>query len=185
MEEWKEYKIGNITSVNSEQYSKSDTWEYVNYLDTGNITNNVVEQIQKLFFAKDEIPSRAKRKVQKDDIIYSTVRPNQRHFGYIDKPLSNMLVSTGFAVLTTNREIADPKYIYYWLTQNNIVDFLHTLGEQAACAYPSIKPKDIEDLVIRVPNLCIQKQVSSMLSILDEKIALNRRINDNLLVMAA
>src|SRR5574344_1275618 len=103
MEEWKEYKIGNITSVNSEQYSKSDTWEYVNYLDTGNITNNVVEQIQKLFFAKDEIPSRAKRKVQKDDIIYSTVRPNQRHFGYIDKPLSNMLVSTGFAVLTTNR----------------------------------------------------------------------------------
>ena len=38
MEEWKEYKIGDITKTNTSQYSLSEGWETIQYLDTGSIT---------------------------------------------------------------------------------------------------------------------------------------------------
>ncbi|MBQ9160326.1 MAG: hypothetical protein IJ122_03255 [Methanobrevibacter sp.] len=44
----------------------------------------------------DKVPSRAKRKVKIDDIIISTVRPNQEHDGMIKIKIDNFLVSTGF-----------------------------------------------------------------------------------------
>jgi type I restriction enzyme S subunit len=43
------------------------------YLDTGSITENRIEKLQR--FNIKEAPSRAKRIVENDDIIYSSVRP--------------------------------------------------------------------------------------------------------------
>ena len=37
-------------------------------------------------FKINEAPSRAKRLVKHQDIVYSTVRPIQRHFGFIENP---------------------------------------------------------------------------------------------------
>lgn len=179
MEEWKEYKIGDIAKTNTSQYSLSENWETIQYLDTGSITKNQISGIEE-FFGNIDLPSRARRKVKHGDIVYSCVRPNLCHYGYIDNPPANLLVSTGFAVITVDPNIADARYIYYFLTQNNIVQSLHTIGEQAVSTYPSIKASDIEDLSILLPSLPIQRQIASILSSLDDKIELNRKINANL-----
>ena len=179
MEEWKEYKIGDIAKTNTSQYSLSEDWETIQYLDTGSITKNQISGIEK-FFGNTDLPSRARRKVKHGDIVYSCVRPNLCHYGYIDNPPANLLVSTGFAVITVNPNLADARYIYYYLTQNNIVQSLHTIGEQAVSTYPSIKASDIEDLSISLPSLPIQHKIASILKSLDDKIEVNRRINENL-----
>lgn len=44
-EGWEEVKLGDIDILNSSNYKKSDGWRFVNYLDTGNITNNIIEDI--------------------------------------------------------------------------------------------------------------------------------------------
>ena len=180
MEENRKYKISELATSNSSQYSKNEKWSIVRYLDTGSITNNIIEEMQTIRMGVDEFPSRARRKVKRGDIIYSTVRPNQKHFGYIENPAENMLVSTGFTVLSVNEDVADSKYLYYWLSQQSIIDYLHAVGEQAVSAYPSIKAKDIEDLEIILPPLFEQRHISSILTCIDSKIELNRRINDNL-----
>jgi type I restriction enzyme, S subunit len=185
MEENRKYKISELATSNSSQYSKNEKWSIVRYLDTGSITNNIIEEMQTIRMGVDEFPSRARRKVKRGDIIYSTVRPNQKHFGYIENPAENMLVSTGFTVLSVNEDVADSKYLYYWLSQQSIIDYLHAVGEQAVSAYPSIKAKDIEDLEIILPPLFEQRHISSILTCIDSKIELNRRINDNLIVMVA
>ena len=179
MKEWKKYRIGDICKTNTSQYSPKEGWDEFLYLDTGNITRNTIDEIAR-YSSTAELPSRARRKVISDDIIFSTVRPNQCHFGILSNPPANLLVSTGFTVITANKEIVDSYYLYYYLTQDSIVDYLHSIGEQAVSAYPSIKAQDIEDLEIVLPDLSTQNNIAKTLRALDKKIQLNRQINDNL-----
>ena len=172
--------IGDISNINANSYSSSENWEYVNYLDTGNITKNKIDEIQYIDLSVDKLPSRAKRKVIPNSIIYSTVRPNQQHFGFIDKHPENFLVSTGFAVIDINPDIANPKFVYYYLTQDKITEGLHALAEQSVSAYPSIKPLDIGNVKIVLPDLPTQEKIAGVLSSLDDKIELNNKINQNL-----
>ena len=180
MEEWKECKLGDICKTKINSYSEKDNWSFVNYLDTGNITENKISDIQFIDLSSESLPSRARRKVQLNDIIYSTVRPNQKHFGIIKNQPENFLVSTGFAVLHINKIIADPNFIFYNLIQNENTESLHAIAEQTTSAYPAIKPSDIENLSIKLPPLPTQQKIARILSTLDDKIELNNKINTNL-----
>lgn len=180
MAEWQMVKLGEVIAINKRTYSPKENWQFVNYLDTGSITMNKIEEIQFINTSTDKLPSRAKRKVEKDSIIYSTVRPNQLHYGIIKKKPENLLVSTGFAVIDVNPKKAIPDYIYYYLTQRDITEQLQAIAEQSVSAYPSIKPSDIEHLNVMLPDISIQTQISSILSTIDKRITLNTEINNNL-----
>lgn len=179
------YELKDICKTNQSSYSKSDKWTFINYLDTGNINKNKIDKIQCINLENEKLPSRAKRKVEIDDIIYSTVRPNQLHYGIIKQIPDNFLVSTGFTTIKVNKKIAEPKFIFYYITQDEITEHLSAIAEQSTSAYPSIKPSDIENLEIDLPSLETQKQIASILSALDNKIELNNRINENLRLSAA
>lgn len=180
METWRTIRLGSACTTNSATYSPKEKWEFVNYLDTGNITNNRINSIQYIDVESEKLPSRARRKVKTNSIIYSTVRPNQRHFGIIKSQPDNFLVSTGFAVIDVKPEILDADYLYYVLTQDSIVEKLHAIAEQSTSAYPSIKSSDIEDLEIEVPDLATQKKIAGILGELDRKAKQNAEINKNL-----
>ena len=176
----KRYCLSEIVSINQFTYKNSDGWNCVNYLDTGNITRNSIESIQYIDLSTEKLPSRAKRKVSFNSIIYSTVRPNQLHYGIIKEIPENFLVSTGFAVIDVKDGIVDADYLYYWLTQESITLKLHSIAEQSVSAYPSIKPSVIADLEIDLPDIKTQKQIANILKSLGDKIENNSEINDNL-----
>ena len=180
MSDWKNIRLGDIIKTNQSMYSPKENWKFVNYLDTGNITENRVKEIQCFNTDMDKLPSRAKRKVKLGSIIYSTVRPNQLHYGIIKDQLDNFLVSTGFVVIDVNTNEAIPEYIYYVLSQKEIIEHLQAIAEQSVSAYPSIKASDIENLNILIPDIYTQQEVVSIISVLDEKITLNEAINNNL-----
>ena len=180
MSEWKKIRLGDVCRTNADTYLHKEKWDFVNYLDTGNITNNTIDSIQFIELKNMKLPSRAKRKVKKDSIIYSTVRPNQRHFGIIKSQPENFLVSTGFVVIDVDTNALNADFLYYLLTQNTLVDALQAIAEQSTSAYPAIKPSDIKNLEIGIPDLATQKKISDILSSLDRKIAKNAEINKNL-----
>ena len=180
MDAWKKIRLGDACKTNTDSYSPKEEWDFVNYLDTGNITDNRIDSIQHIDVNSEKLPSRARRKVKKDSIIYSTVRPNQRHFGIIKSQPENFLVSTGFAVIDTDGQVLDADFLYYLLTQSTLVEALHAIAEQSTSAYPSIKPSDIEDLEIEIPDLATQKKIAGILSSLDRKITQNTEVNENL-----
>lgn len=172
-------KISEFCLLNGTSLKKNEGKEGYLYLDTANITNGVIDSFQKYGFY-EELPSRARRKVSNNSIVYSTVRPNQQHFGIITEPPDNLIVSTGFCVIDVDEKIADPRYVYYYLSQSSITKKLHAIAEQATTAYPSIKAKDLGDLEIDLPDLDRQHEVAQILTSLDKKILLNSAINDNL-----
>lgn len=178
-------RLGVCCKTNLHTYSDKEKWSLIRYLDTGSITEGRIDEIQTLYPGVDKIPSRARRKVSVGDILFSTVRPNQKHYGIIEAGTENLLVSTGFTVVTVDTTIADPYFIYYYLTQSSVIESLQAIAEQSTSTYPSIKPSDIEDIELDLPELETQKKIGSTLRMLDRKIALNEEINDNLEQQAA
>lgn len=180
MSNWKEFFLKDIIDTNVSLYSKKDNYKFVNYLDTGNITENCIKEIQYFDLNLKKLPSRARRKTKYNSILYSTVRPNQKHYGIIKSEINNLLVSTGFTVIDVKTDIADPDFIYFFLTQKEVIDYLQAIAEQSTSTYPSIKVSDIENLKINLPTLKKQQQLSSILNNINKKININTYINDNL-----
>lgn len=185
MAEWTRVRIGDMCKTNTSSYSQKEGWAFVNYLDTGNITKNVIDEIQYIDLVNEKLPSRAKRKVKYDSVLFSTVRPNQLHYGIVKTQPENFLVSTGFAVLDADPHKLNPDYLYYLLSSNDIVEGLHAIAEQSVSAYPSIKPSDIENLEVVIPDIETQRKISAVLLSIDDKIRLNMMLNKNLEQQAA
>ncbi|WP_203289384.1 restriction endonuclease subunit S [Metabacillus sp. cB07] len=162
-EGWKVITIKDVCDANKRSLTKKDNWSYINYLDTSNITKNSIEDIQFIDATKDKVPSRAKRKVQTNDVVYSTVRPNQQHYGIIKEPIENMVVSTGFTVLSSKGKYSND-LIYLWLTQKEVISNLQAIAEQSTSAYPSIKADDILSLKILLPS---QRELDMISRIID------------------
>lgn len=180
MNKWNKVTLGDIIDINTSSYSVKEDWTVVNYLDTGNITKNVIDEIQHIKLKEENLPSRARRKVKFNSILYSTVRPNQKHYGIIKSDIANLLVSTGFAVIDVDQRFADADFIYFLLTQDDVIKNFHSIAEQSTSTYPAIKPSDIENLEIILPPLDTQKRIATVLTGLSKKISCNIEINDNL-----
>lgn len=91
--------------------------------------------------------------------------------------------STEFIVMRAREGISDPQFIYYlatspWFRNIAIKSMVGSSGRQR------VQQSVLDDLVLNVPPLEGQKKISSFLCVLDQKIALNNEINDNLLEQA-
>lgn len=177
--------IKTICELNKESLNVKNTPNKIVYLDTSSITRNVISGLQLLDASIDAFPSRAKRKVRNETIIYSTVRPEQEHFGILKNPEDDLIVSTGFLTLDVIDEEVDPKYLYYSLTRKDLTNYLHTIATNNVSSYPSLNPDDIGNLELCIhSSIHIQQKIASVLSSFDAKIELNNRINVELEAMA-
>ena len=144
--------VADIAEFNPDNYSPREQWPLVQYLDTGNITRGIVESYQAIDPQSERLPSRARRKVTSGDIIYSSVRPIQKHYGLILSPAKNVLVSTGFTVIRANDRLVCPELLYLFLTQDSVTKTLQQIAEQSVSTYPSIKADDLGALQFPLPS---------------------------------
>lgn len=183
--ELKKYKLGDIADINKRTINRFDSIKEIIYLDTSSITENIISNTEILDIS--DAPSRAQRKVEKNTIIYSTVRPRLKHYGLLKNPQNNFIVSTGFVTIDVKNKYKndiDPRFLYLLLTQPSITEYIGNIADTAVSSYPSINPSDISSLFFNFPTLSIQKSIADIWDSYDQKIALNRQINDNLEVMA-
>ncbi len=172
-------KNNSVITINQNNYTKEDNYKKVCYLDTDNITNNRINAFLKIDLTKEKLPSRAKRKCSLNSIIYSSVRPNQRHFGIIKEIPKNFLVSTAFIVIDIiDLKKLDPNYLYYYITQDKITHYLQRIAECGTSSYPSITPLDFLNIKVKLYPLETQQKIARTLSVLDQKIENNHKINE-------
>ena len=87
--------------------------------------------------------------------------------------------STEFIVLRAKREISDARFLYYLATGSDFRDvaiksMVGTSGRQR------VQQSVLEEWTTPLPPLETQRKIAAVLSALDDKIELNRRINANL-----
>ena len=182
----KKYKLYEIADLNTSSISNSDnTLSEIIYLDTSSITENVILSTYKVSI--HEAPSRAQRRVKKNTILYSTVRPRLKHYGILSSPEANLIVSTGFVTIDVKSEFqdsVDARFLFLLLTQPHITEYIASIADSAVSAYPSFNPSDISALEFEFPEMNIQTHIADIWEYYDSKIGLNRQINDNLEAMA-
>lgn len=148
-EDWETVKIGDFIKTNVSSISKDFKHKTIKYLDTGSLTEGKRDSYEILELA--DAPSRAKRIIKHNDILISTVRPNQKHYGIVKHPDDDIIVSTGFCVITCEK--IDPHFVYVLLTTDEMTEYLHSIAEGSTSTYPSLKPSDIESLVFQLPPI--------------------------------
>jgi type I restriction enzyme, S subunit len=146
-ESWNIAKVSDVAEINSSTINGEFNYATIEYLDTGSITAGSIEAYEN--YNLSEAPSRAQRQVKNNDIVYSLVRPIQRHYGLLHDVKENTIVSTGFCVIRCKR--ITPYFLYILLTQDEIVEYLDTIAEGSTSAYPSLRPSDIANLEFRMP----------------------------------
>ena len=147
-EDWEEVAIGDYVTLNQATLNKNYAFKEIKYLDTGSLTQGVISELQD--YQLQDAPSRAKRLVKHNDILISTVRPNQKHFGLLDNPPENLVVSTCFCTLTCEK--ISPYFIYQLLTTDDMTEYLHSIAEGSTSTYPSLKPEDIAAVKFALPD---------------------------------
>lgn len=175
--------LNEVAAINPDTYSPKEAWEYVNYLDTSSITNGFIADIQHIVPSSEKLPSRARRKVAAGDVLFSTVRPNQNHFGIISDPLPNMLASTGFAAIRSKNPLVCNELIYLCLTELDFIEKMQQLAEQSTSTFPSIKPSDLGTCQIPCPKDESSDAFTDTLKSLFALIAENFRENSSLATM--
>ena len=179
-EGWQRVRLGSVCLVNPE--ARGHDWKYsqIEYIDISSVGTGQMVQPPSVL-PLENAPSRAQRLVRNGDTIVSTVRPNRRSFLYMKDVRPNTVVSTGFVVLRATDKI-DSRFLYYVIATQQFTDYLdaNTYGS----AYPAVSPRVFEDAEVMIPPLKEQQAIACILGALDDKIELNRRMNQTLEAMA-
>ena len=133
----------------------------------------------------DELKGQFKKTIVKDDILFSEIRPANRRFAKVTtEDTKDYVVSTKLMVLRKYNEDVDLEYFYYCLTNQPFLDILQRRAENRIGSFPQITFDLLSEYAFPIPPISEQKRISSVISTLDKKIALNRAINQNLEAMA-
>ena len=121
-----------------------------------------------------------KKTFQRDDILYSEIRPQNRRFAYVDFSPIDYIASTKLMVIRAKKDVVSPKYLYYFLKNTSTVAELQLLAETRSGTFPQITFSEVANLTIPVPSLAVQEVIVQTMQCLEDKITCNEQINDNL-----
>ncbi len=170
--EWKRLKKITLPTSNIKWQNNNQSYYYIDLSSVCREKNVIIET--SLITSKNA-PSRAKKIVKKNDVIFATTRPTQMRFCLIDDNYSGQIASTGYCVLRADINEVLPKWIYYYLSSNPFKNYLEE--NQSGSAYPAISDTKVKEFKIPIPPLEEQQRI---VNILDKFDTLTNSITDGL-----
>ena len=175
---WEFKRIGDYLQTISKTFPLKTAKEVI-FLNTGDIQNGEFLHQSKSKVAT--LPGQAKKSIQINDILYSEIRPENKRFAYVHFIADEYVVSTKLMVLRS-KGVIDPKFLYFFLGRQNVIDHLQVLAESRSGTFPQITfdvlsaveflaPKDCE-----VANYFAETVVSQVMKITNSKIAENSKL---------
>lgn len=172
-------KVGSIKDL---VFPVSNTYNFVEkdkviFINTGDIFEG--KFLHHNYSPVKKLPGQAKKIIKQGDILFSEIRPKNKHFALVDFDSKDYVVSTKLIVLKVKESI-DPKYAYIVLTADqNLMEF-QNIAESRSGTFPQITFESIADYEVSIPDLPTQKKIASILGAYDEKIENNNKIIKNL-----
>ncbi|EGU0146047.1 TPA: restriction endonuclease subunit S [Vibrio parahaemolyticus] len=127
------------------------------YVDVGSINKELGYIDEPSILEHSEAPSRARKLVQKNTVIYSTVRPYLLNIAVIDRDFNpEPIASTAFAIIHPLSGISS-SYIYRYLRSPSFIEYVESV--QTGIAYPAINDKQFFFGLIPVPPSAEQHRI--------------------------
>lgn len=168
-------------------YSVSEThpfnFEKLYAINTSDVFQGKI--INTTMISTDELKGQFKKTIQSNDILFSEIRPINKHFAKVNlTDTKRYVVSTKLMVLRKHNINVDLDYFYYCLTNNVFLKILQSRAENRICSFPQITFDLLGEYSIPIPEMRIQKQIAKTIKNIDSKIEFNNKINDELENMA-
>ncbi len=154
-------RLKYVSTINDESLPEDTDPDYeLNYIDIGNV-NSQGEILTVAEYKFSDAPSRARRIVQKGDVIVSTVRTYLKAITSIDTDCSDLIVSTGFAVIRPKEKLLNQRYCKYAILDERFIDEIQK--RSVGVSYPAINASDIGDIKLPIPSLTQQNKIVAYL----------------------
>jgi len=176
MEKWKEYILDDFIEFNPAISLKKGT------VATKITMDKIIPNCRQVL-ANEKAPYDGGMKFQNHDTIMARITPclENGKCAYISELKDGEVAfgSTEYFVLRAREGVSDPLFVYYLaispeIKNVTIQSMTGTSGRQRA------QIDVVKNYVKKLPCLELQRRIAAILSSLDDKIEVNRRINDNL-----
>ena len=168
--------VGEVCSSISDTYREKKNM--VTLINTSDVLEGRVLNHERV--PNSNLKGQFKKTFQRDDILYSEIRPQNRRFAYVDFSPIDYIASTKLMVIRAKKDVVSPKYRYYFLKNSSTVAELQLLAETRSGTFPQITFSEVANLTIPVPSLAVQEVIVQTMQCLEDKITCNEQINDNL-----
>ena len=154
-------KLKYLSTINEEALGEGTDGDFeLQYVDISNVDSSgrIGELATHRF---EDAPSRARRRVRHGDVIISTVRTYLQAIAEIRNPPTNLIASTGFAVVRPRSDVFDANYCKYALREP---EFLFEVERRSVgVSYPAINTSDLADIPIHIHSVPQQRAIADYL----------------------
>ena len=118
------------------------------FLNTGDVEDGMF--LHSDYMAVADMPGQAKKTIMQNDILYSEIRPINRHFAYVDFQADNYVVSTKLMIIRATS--FDSRRLYHFLTLQDTLEELQMQAESRSGTFPQIRFENISKLPILIAD---------------------------------
>ena len=162
-EGWEIKKLGEVLlKTEMVDPTKKPDVEFV-YLDVSSVNKETKEIDTPTVLLGKDAPSRARKLIRKNDVIFATVRPTHSRVALITEEYNQQVCSTGYFVIR-GKDFIFNKYIFYFLLTDEFNEQMEKL--QKGASYPAVTDTEVKSILLRYPKSLPEQQ--RIVTILDE-----------------
>lgn len=167
-EAWDVVMLGDVVKKTEQKDPRKTPECQFKYIDVSSINREDLKIVEYKLYKGKDAPSRAKKLVKNNDVIFATVRPTLRRFTLIEEDFNGEICSTAFCVLRAKESFLSSLYVLYVVQRDIFIDELGKI--QRGASYPAVTDSNVKNQKIPLPPPSIQQKIASILSAVDEKI---------------
>jgi type I restriction enzyme S subunit len=158
---WREVPLSQLCELTELINPEKEPEKPFLYVDVSSVSNETFRITEPRQVLGKDAPSRARKVIRRDDVIFATVRPSLQRVALIPAKLDAQVCSTGFCVLRSKRERLDPLFLYFSLLTERIQRKVE--GLQDGATYPAIRDSDLFGQCILLPTVGEQQAIARAL----------------------
>ena len=160
---WGTDRLKDAAAINAASLSADTDPDYeFDYLEISNVDYYGIINSEAIERTRYEVaPSRARRRVYRDNTVISSVRPNLQAAAFLSNGRDNLICSTGFNVVQPIRRKLDPKFAYYSLISEAGKQYFEATAK--GVGYPAVDDKDFCSFPVPLPPLPEQERIAAYL----------------------
>ena len=126
------------------------------YLDVSSVNKETKEIENYDVLLGKEAPSRARKMIRTNDVIFATVRPTHQRITIIPEKFNRQVCSTGYFVIRTKKFLTSD-FVYFFLLTEQFNKRMEKL--QKGANYPAVTDNDVKSTIIPFPPFKEQKAI--------------------------